>query len=50
MRGQEEDKVQVFLNFVVQGYLIFAILAVLSGEDESRLSAFCAGGTGSPRT
>ena len=50
MRGQEEDKVQVFLNFVVQGYLIFAILAVLSGEDESGLSAFCADDTGSPRT
>ena len=27
--------VQVFLNFVVQGFLIFAILAVLSGEDEA---------------
>ena len=37
-------EVQVFLNFVLQGFRLYDILAALSGEKEERKTASCGNG------
>ena len=37
-------EVQIFLNFVLQGFRFYDILAVLSGEKEERKTASCGNG------
>ena len=37
-------EVQIYLNFVLQGFRFYDILAVLSGEKEERKTASCGNG------